>query len=108
MLYCVSVTINGIHMARTQKFGWYYYNEVEKDYVKNCNEETKNVYQILAPNFVERIDQLACKNPCSTLQFTPILDTIDHNFNNCEEPEDFYCMVSPDKLGISRNTFLLW
>ena len=66
-------------MVRKQKFGYYYYNEVEKHFVKNCNKETKNMYQILAQNFVECID------PCSTLFFTPILDTIDHNFNHCKE-----------------------
>ena len=37
------------------------------------------MYQILAQNFVERID------PCSILFFTPILDTIYHNFNHCKE-----------------------
>ena len=51
-------------MVRKQKFGYYYYNEVEKDYVKNCNKETKNMYQILTQNFVERID------PCSILFFS--------------------------------------
>ena len=93
-------------MVRKQKLGYYYYNEVENFYVKNCNEGSKNVHQVLAQNFVERIQELGCKNPCITLFFKPILNTIDHSFDECESPEDYYCMVSPERIAISRNPFL--
>ena len=45
---------------------------------------------------LDRMPDFNCTNVCVPLWIEPILDTIDHNYENCENPKDYYCMYSSE------------
>ena len=71
-----------------------FYNEIDKLYLKDCDSGSNNVFQNFALKILKQ--NFSCAKICNPLWLEPILDTVDHNLENCIDTADYFCMHSSE------------
>ena len=71
-----------------------FYNEVDKSYIRDCDDGPNDVFQNFALKIMEQTYN--CSNICNPLWLEPILNTINHSLENCNDTDDYFCMYSSD------------
>ena len=75
--------------------------EAYHEFIKDCNSDAKmSVFQNFAKEIVANVNQYNCSNICTPLDIVAILKTIKHDWLQCFNLEDYYCMSSGTNLDI--------
>ena len=69
-----------------------FYNEVNKKFITDCDDGINDVFQNFAMKILEQ--DFNCSNICNPLWLEPILNTINHDLEDCINSADYYCMYS--------------
>ena len=79
-----------------------FYDEVQNEYIKDCDKSNNTVFQNFAKLFVDHKNNFTklCPEFCVPLYIEPITDTINHDVPNCNHYADYYCMYQPKSLKI--------
>ena len=76
-----------------------WYDQVEHEYIKDCTMENgHSVFQDFARKITENTDLYNCSKICIPIAVAEILDTIEHDWEYCQNLQDYYCMSSSETL----------
>ena len=75
-----------------------FYNEVDKKFITDCDDGANDVFQNFALKILEQ--EFNCSNICNPLWLEPILNTVNHDLEDCIESADYYCMYSDQTVNL--------